>query len=97
MITRRNMLKALGVGGLLPFVRGDELKAAPLEVEIPQEQPISESPGTEWYTPGSFEPRPYIGSASFSVDGVNWHKLGNITAIDYERGIIIDGSDGGDE
>ena len=91
MITRRSILKALGIGGLLPFVRGDELKAAPPQVSTPQvstpqEQPISESPGTEWYTPGSFEPRPYIGTASFSVHGDHWHELGRITVRDYGRG-----------
>lgn len=89
MISRRNMLKALGIGGLLPFVRGDELKAAPHEVTNPQKQPISESPGTEWYTPGNFEPRTYSfasGTASFSVDGVNWHEFERFTAIDSMQG-----------
>lgn len=86
MITRRSILKALGIGGLLPFVRGDELKAAPPQVSTPQEQPISESPGSAIF---NLEPRSYpafIGTASFSVDGVNWHELGRITAIDYGRG-----------
>lgn len=108
MISRRNMLKALGIGGLLPFVRGDELKAAPLDVPTPQIEPISHALGSSFCASGTAPfllgtgvPRSFSGmggTASFSRDGgTNWYEFGRITKIDYPHGITDDDNDGGDE
>lgn len=52
MISRRNILKAIGIGGLLPFVKHEEVEAAPLpEAPTPQAQPATYTLGSAMYAP----------------------------------------------
>lgn len=67
MISRRNILKAIGIGGLMPFVKHEEVEAAPLpEVPAPQTQPLPMTVGSALFAPSGAIA--VSGTASFWID-----------------------------
>jgi hypothetical protein len=90
-VKRRDVLKVIGLGGILPFIRHEEVEAAPLEVPLavqPQPNPyaINRAPSQSYMGTGGYAYRSLAGvsgSVSFSTDGVNWRELGKLTSIDF--------------
>lgn len=95
---RRDLLKAIGVGGLLPFVKTEKAQAAPHEV-IPQPRSLELRLPPDRHTPARH--MPYMGSASidfsrslsgiggtvsFSTDGATWRKLGEVSSWELTVG-----------
>lgn len=77
-MNRRNFIKAIGIGGLIPFVKTEAAPPAP----SPQPQPQNAVPLPR-YASGTASFFPISGSVSFSVDGVNWQELGKITGYSF--------------
>lgn len=72
MLSRRDMLKALGIGGLLPFVGNKAVEAAPLEVP-----PVVQAPQEPaWYTLGSATAFNEIGMRTAISGTAMWMPLG---------------------
>jgi hypothetical protein len=89
-VKRRDLLKAIGIGGLIPFVKTEQVQAASPEVQPQVVQPDTRYPSY----PSGTASLPYRysslsginGTAFFSTDDATWQKLCAISSWELTVG-----------